>query len=92
MPDPVLTPIPYADFVEDVARLADAIAADTAWRARYIVGIGRGGLAPAVYLSHATGYPMLSLDLSTRGVPAFADALVAALAGQAAGGDDLLFV
>lgn len=91
MPDPILTPIPFDAFVADVHALADALAADRGWRPRFIVGIGRGGLTPAVFLSHATGHPLLSVDVSTR-VPGFADELLVKLAGYAARGDDLLFV
>ena len=36
----------------------------------YIVGIKRGGLVPAVCLSHALGIPMYSLDWSNRDYPA----------------------
>jgi hypoxanthine phosphoribosyltransferase len=36
------------------------------WKPDYIVGIGRGGLAPAVLLSQYTGIPMQSLDVSLR--------------------------
>lgn len=32
----------------------------------YIVGISRGGLVPAVYLSHMLEKPLLTLDFSTR--------------------------
>jgi xanthine phosphoribosyltransferase len=37
-----------------------------AWRPDYIVGLGRGGLVPAVMLSHYTGVPMQTLDVSLR--------------------------
>jgi xanthine phosphoribosyltransferase len=36
------------------------------WRPDYIVGLGRGGLIPAVMLSHYTGIPMQTLDVSLR--------------------------
>lgn len=36
------------------------------WRPDYIVGIGRGGLTPAVLLSQYMGIPMQSLDVSLR--------------------------
>lgn len=62
---PNIAPIPYADFLADIAALAVAIAADDGWSPTAIVGIGRGGLVPAVYLSHATGLPMLSCDWSS---------------------------
>jgi xanthine phosphoribosyltransferase len=37
-----------------------------AWRPDYIVGLTRGGLLPAVMLSHYLEIPMLSLDVSLR--------------------------
>jgi len=36
------------------------------WRPDYIVGIGRGGLLPAVMISHYLNVPMQSLDVSLR--------------------------
>ena len=36
------------------------------YRPDYIVGIGRGGLVPALLLSHYMGIPMKSLDVSLR--------------------------
>jgi uncharacterized protein len=36
------------------------------WRPDYIVGITRGGLVPAVMLSHALGIPMHTLDVRLR--------------------------
>lgn len=36
------------------------------WRPDYIVGLGRGGLIPAVMLSHYTGISMQTLDVSLR--------------------------
>lgn len=41
------------------------IAKDT-WRPDYIVGLTRGGLVPAVMLSHYMDVPMESLDVSFR--------------------------
>ena len=40
------------------------------WRPDYIVGITRGGLVPAVMLSHMTGIPMhtLCVQLATEGL------------------------
>jgi uncharacterized protein len=91
MSDPVLTPISYADFIADIDALAQAIRADAAWQPDFLVGIGRGGLVPCTYLSHATGLAMLSVDYSS-GVPAFADQLVVELAARTRGGETLLFV
>lgn len=42
-----------------------SMAADQ-WHPDYIVGLARGGLVPAVMLSHYTGIPMHSLDASLR--------------------------
>jgi len=36
------------------------------WQPQRIVGIGRGGLTPAVLISHWFGVPMVSLDVSLR--------------------------
>jgi uncharacterized protein len=88
---PVFTPIPHDDFVTDVRTLAAAIAADRDWQPSYIIGIGRGGLVPAVYLSHATGLTTLSCDLSSR-VKDFADDVLERLAARTRDGERLLFV
>ena len=88
---PVFTPISHAAFVADVAALATAIRADADWTPSYIVGIGRGGLVPAVYLSHATGLPMLSCDWSSK-VADFAGDVVVRLAAHTKAGERLLFV
>jgi hypoxanthine phosphoribosyltransferase len=36
------------------------------WKPDYVVGIGRGGLVPAVLLSQYMGVKMMSLDISLR--------------------------
>ena len=36
------------------------------WRPDYIVGLTRGGLLPAVMISHYFGIPMRSLNISLR--------------------------
>lgn len=87
---PVLTPVPHDRFVSDVAAIAAALEAGD-WRPDHIIGVGRGGLVPATYLSHRTGIPMLSIDWSAR-VPGFAGALLETLAEMCAGGAKLLFV
>jgi hypoxanthine phosphoribosyltransferase len=87
---PVFTRIPHDDYVAQVLALAEQIAAD-AWQPSFILGIGRGGLAPAVYLSHATGLPMLSVDHSSE-VPDFADAPLVRLAARTREGERLLFL
>lgn len=91
MPTPDLTPIEQARFVADTLAIAEQLAADTAWRADFIVGIGRGGLVPGTFLSHATGLPMLSVDYSSQ-EPAFSADLLVQLARRTAGGTRLVFV
>ena len=91
MADPILTPIGYDQFLADVAALAATIRADAGWSPEFIVGIGRGGLVPCTYLSHATGLTMLSIDGSS-GVAQFAENLITALAARTHGGDRLLFI
>ena len=87
---PVLTEVPQADFVADVRTLAAIIVHDR-WRPDFIIGVGRGGLVPAVFLSHATGLPMLSVDYSSR-VPDFAAEPLVKLAARSRSGERLLLV
>jgi hypothetical protein len=61
------------------------------WRPALLVGVGRGGLAPAVYLSHRMDLPLVSIDHSAR-IASFGAALIAVLAERARAGDHLLFV
>lgn len=88
---PTFTAIPHDLFVADVHALAAAIAADEAWQPTYLIGIGRGGLVPAVYLSHAAGLPTLSCDLSSQ-VKDFAEDVIVRLAARTHAGERLLFV
>jgi uncharacterized protein len=88
---PVFTPIAHPQFVADVLAIAAAVHADRDWQPDFIIGIGRGGLAPAVYLSHATGIAMLSVDHSSQ-VHDFADAPLERLAGRTREGERLLFL
>lgn len=90
MTAPTLTPISYDSFVADLQTLAGAIAADD-WRPDFLVGIGRGGLVPAAFLSHRTGLAMLSVDHSSK-VHEFADALLERLAERMNAGERILFV
>lgn len=89
-PAPELAYVGNDQFVADVRTLAALLRAD-AWQADFIVGIGRGGLVPAVYLSHATGIALLSVDHSSK-VATFGDALLALLAAKTAAGIRLLIV
>jgi hypoxanthine phosphoribosyltransferase len=87
---PELSFIPYPEFVSDVQTVATALEADR-WRPDHIVGIGRGGLVPAAYLSHRTGISLLSVDYSS-GVPSFADELMEKLALATRDGSAILLV
>ncbi|TXC71825.1 phosphoribosyltransferase [Sphingomonas ginsenosidivorax] len=88
---PIFTPIPQDEFVAAVHTLAAKLAADTDWKPDFIIGIGRGGLVPAVFLSHATGLSTLSVDFSSQ-VKDFADAPLVKLAARTQAGERLLFV
>ncbi len=87
---PVFTPIPHQEFLEAIAVLAAQIGED-GWTPTYLIGVGRGGLVPAVFLSHACGLAMLSVDYSSR-VEEFAGAALGKLAARTRSGDRLLFV
>ena len=86
----IFTPIPQEAFVAAVLDLAAQLARD-AWKPAFIIGVGRGGLVPAVFLSHATGLPSLSVDYSSQ-TQDFADEPLARLAARTRGGEQLLFV
>jgi len=77
-------------FLADVQSLAQLIG-QSDWKPDFIIGIGRGGLVPAVYISHQTQLPMLSIDHSAK-VPGFADELLAKVAAKSAAGQRLLFI
>jgi xanthine phosphoribosyltransferase len=87
---PELFYIGHDRFLEDLEAVAARIDADD-WRADFLVGVGRGGLVPAAYLSHRTGIPMLSVDHSS-GEPGFADELLAKLAAKMRQGFNILIV
>jgi len=86
----IFTPIEQEDFVAAIHTLAGRMAED-AWKPDFIIGVGRGGLAPAVFLSHATGLPMLSVDYSSQ-VKDFADEPLLKLAKRTQSGERLLFL
>lgn len=90
MTQPILTDIPMESFLSHIDAVAGAIAKSD-WRPDYIVGVGRGGLVPATYLSHAISQPMLSVDLSAQ-VAGFCDELLDKLVAMALEGSRLLFV
>lgn len=52
----------FHSYVADICRQI----ANSEWRPDYIVGLTRGGLFPAVMISHYFNVPMLSLNLSLR--------------------------
>jgi hypoxanthine phosphoribosyltransferase len=86
--DIVFTPFTHEEMVEGVHAIADG-ARD--WAPTLLVGVGRGGLAPAVYLSHRLGLPVVSVDHSAKIEP-FGEALIEVLARHSRDGDRLLFV
>lgn len=88
--EPTLLYLPYERFLEEVETLARAIEADS-WTPDFLVGIGRGGLVPAAYLSHRTGIQMLSVDHSS-GEAGFADELLDKLAAKISAGLNILIV
>lgn len=87
---PELFYIGYDGFLADVQDVARKVGQGD-WTPDFIIGIGRGGLVPAVYISHQLNLPMLSIDHSSK-VPGFADELLAKVAAKSATGVRLLFV
>ena len=90
MSTPELLYIKNDQFIADVSALASTLA-DGDWQPDFIVGIGRGGLVPAVFLSHDTGIALLSVDHSSK-VPTFGDELLIKLAAKTLAGTRLLIV
>ena len=90
MSETIFAPISYDRFLADVEAVAQALAADS-WAPDFLVGIGRGGLVPAAYLSHRTGIALLSVDHSS-GEVGFADELLDKLAAKIRAGQHLLIV
>ena len=88
--EPTLFYLPYERFLADVEAIARRLEAD-AWRPDFLVGIGRGGLVPAAFLSHRIGIPMLSVDHSS-GEPGFGEELLIKLAAKIAAGCNMLIV
>ncbi|MEJ2407944.1 MAG: phosphoribosyltransferase family protein [Novosphingobium sp.] len=80
----------YEDFLAKV-RVQSRKVREDGWLPDFVIGIGRGGLAPGVYISHQLELPMLSIDHSSK-VPGFADELLAKVAGMSAEGKRMLFV
>ncbi|MEA2998472.1 MAG: uncharacterized protein QOH04_587 [Sphingomonadales bacterium] len=92
MPDaaPELAYIAYDTFLADVEEVAHKLL-QGGWRPDFLVGIGRGGLVPAAFLSHRLDIAMLSVDISS-GEPGFAGDLLDKLAGKIRAGQRLLVV
>lgn len=87
---PELYYVPYEAFLADLEAIAAQVEAG-GWEPDFLVGVGRGGLVPAAYLSHRTGITMLSVDHSS-GDDAFADELLAKLAAKSREGSRILIV
>ena len=90
MSEIVFSPYSHDDMVEGIEALAAAMEAE-GWRPALLVGVGRGGLTPGVYLSHRMDIQLVSIDHSA-GIASFGAALVAVLAERTRAGDQLLFV
>lgn len=88
--EPQLHYIPFESFVADCRTVAQNVA-ESGWKPDFVIGIGRGGLVPAVFISHTLDLPMLSIDHSSK-VPGFADELLRNVAQKSAGGERLLFI
>lgn len=88
--EPTLLYLPYERFLEELEEVARQIEGD-AWQPDFLVGIGRGGLVPAAYLSHRTGIQMLSVDHSS-GEVGFGDELLDKLAAKIRAGSRILIV
>jgi xanthine phosphoribosyltransferase len=88
--EPTLHYLPYERFLDEVETLAQLLEADS-WKPDFLVGIGRGGLVPAAYLSHRTGLQMLSVDHSS-GEAGFGDELLDKLAKKITSGSNILIV
>lgn len=90
MAAPDLYYVPYEVFLADLEAVAGKLEADS-WKPDFLVGVGRGGLVPAAYLSHRTGITLLSVDHSS-GDAAFADELLAKLAAKSRAGANILII
>ncbi len=90
MPQPEFLAIGHDRFLGEVETIARLVEADD-WRPDFLIGIGRGGLVPAAYLSHRLGLPLLTVDHST-GEPGFGEELLEKLAAKIRGGARMLIV
>jgi xanthine phosphoribosyltransferase len=87
---PELYYVPYEAFLADLEAIARQVE-EQGWQPDFLVGVGRGGLVPAAYLSHRTGITMLSVDHNS-GDAAFADELLEKLAAKSREGSRILIV
>ena len=90
MSEPVFLYISHERFLEEVETIARMVGSDN-WRPDFLIGIGRGGLVPAAYLSHRLGLSLLTVDHST-GDPGFGDELLEKLATKIRAGARMLIV
>lgn len=90
MAEPELSYISHEQLVADVHAVGAQLESGD-WRPDFLVGIGRGGLVPAAYLSHRIAIPMLSVDHSS-GEPGFAEELLDKLAAKIGAGARILIV
>ncbi|HEY7809248.1 MAG TPA: phosphoribosyltransferase family protein [Allosphingosinicella sp.] len=90
MPEPEFLYLSHERFLEEVETIAALVEADS-WRPDFLIGIGRGGLVPAAFLSHRLALPLLTVDHST-GEPGFGEELLAKLAAKIATGARMLIV
>ncbi|MDG2532464.1 phosphoribosyltransferase family protein [Sphingomonas sp. HITSZ_GF] len=84
----IFTHFTHDEMVIGIHAIAEAC---EAWTPTLLVGVGRGGLTPAVFLSHRMGLPLVSIDYSTK-IAQFGEELVSVLARRTRDGDRLLFV
>jgi len=84
----VFTHFTHDEMVAGIHAIAEAA---EPWTPTLLVGIGRGGLTPSVFLSHRMGLPLVSIDHSTK-IAQFGEELVSVLARRTRDGDRLLFV
>jgi hypoxanthine phosphoribosyltransferase len=87
---PELSYIAYETFLDDMEAVAQRLL-EGGWRPDFLVGIGRGGLVPAAFLSHRLDIAMLSVDISS-GEPGFAGELLEKLGAKIQSGERLLIV
>lgn len=90
MSEPSFLYVSHERFLEEIETIARLLAADS-WQADFLIGIGRGGLVPAAYLSHRTGLPLLTVDHSS-GEADFGDELLGKLAARICAGARMLIV